>query len=183
MDRLLELLRTRAFARREVTLSSGQKSDWFIDCKQAVLCSEGHALVGARMFERLQEFGVLPAAVAGVALGGCSLASAVASYSFSQRKPIDAIYVRKKSKEHGSQRLIEGDDHLPERARVCVLEDVITTGSSTARAIETLRARPFDVVGVVALVDRQEAEGAERIRALGVPVLSLYRRADFMEPR
>lgn len=180
MDRLLELLRSRAFARREVTLSSGLKSDWFIDCKQAVLSAEGHALVGERLLAKIREFGAPPAAVAGVELGGCSLASAVALRSFLDGAPIDAVYVRKASKEHGSRRMVEGDDHLPARTRVVVLEDVITTGASTERAIATLRARPFEVVGVVALVDREESGGAAHIRSLGVPVVSLFQRGHFM---
>lgn len=180
MDPLLELLRTRSFARREVTLSSGQKSDWFIDCKQAVLSAPGHAYVGERMYEACLAMPEPVVAVAGVELGGCPLASAVALHSFRAGKGLDALYVRKTAKEHGSKRMIEGDDLLPQGAAVAVLEDVITTGGSTLNAVEVLRARGLHVVGVVALVDRQESGGAARIAAAGLACKALYTRRDFM---
>lgn len=179
MDRLLELLRQRSFARKKVVLASGRESDFFIDCKQTVLLAEGHALVGRAMFDRALGLGRRPVAVAGVELGGCPLASAVAVVSFQQGAPLDAIYVRKEAKDHGSKRLLEGDTHLPDGAPVVVLEDVITTGGSTLKAVEKLRARPLDVVGVVALVDREEG-GAEAIRGAGLELVTVFRRRDFM---
>src|ERR1700742_681458 len=110
-ERLFELLRTRAFERRLVTLASGRQSDFFIDCKQAVLSAEGHALVGEVMLDALKK---LPGcdAVAGVELGGCPLASAVALTSFLRGAPLDAVYVRKDAKDHGSKRLLEGNTRL-----------------------------------------------------------------------
>src|SRR5450755_207804 len=102
---LLDLLRALAFERKNVVLASGKESDFFIDCKQAVLTAEGHALVGEVMLDRLAR---LPAceAVAGVELGGCPLASAVSLCSFLRGRPLDAIYVRKDAKDHGSKRLL-----------------------------------------------------------------------------
>ena len=88
-SRLLELLRARAFERKRVVLASGRESDFFIDCKQAVLTAEGHALVGEAMLEAIAAFpGCV--AVAGVELGGCPLASAVALTSFQRGAPLDA---------------------------------------------------------------------------------------------
>jgi orotate phosphoribosyltransferase len=183
-ERLVELLRELSFERKRVTLASGRESDFFIDCKQAVLTAEGHALVGELMFEALAG---LPqcAAVAGVELGGCPLASAVSLVSFIRGLPLSALYVRKEVKDHGSRKLVEGDRAL--RARVgegtrlpvVILEDVITTGGSTLKAVEKLRAAGADVVGVVALVDRLEG-GAEAIRRGGLPLLSICSRRDFL---
>jgi orotate phosphoribosyltransferase len=184
-DRLLELLRTRCFARRRVILASGRESDFFIDCKQAVLLAEGHALIGELMLEAALALPTPPAAVAGVELGGCSLASAVALVSFQhgirtgRGIGLDAVYVRKQAKEHGSQRQLEGDVGLQPNEPVVVLEDVITTGGSTLRAIERLRERGLSVAGVVAIVDRLEG-GAENVRAAGVPLIALYTRHDFI---
>src|SRR5579872_4432900 len=96
--RLLDLLRTHAYERKRVTLASGKESDFFIDCKRVVLSAEGHALTGAVMLDALSAFGSC-AAVAGVALGGCPLASAVALTSFQRGTPLDAVYVRKRSEE------------------------------------------------------------------------------------
>jgi orotate phosphoribosyltransferase len=176
-ERLLELLRLRSFARRRVVLASGRESDFFIDCKQTVLTAEGHALAGALLFDALQAFA--PVAVAGVELGGCPLASAASLVSFERGAPLDAIYVRKDAKDHGSRRDIEGNTHLASGARVALVEDVITTGGSTLKAIEKLRAAGYAIAGVVALVDRLEG-GAEAIAASKVPLTSLFTRRDFI---
>lgn len=177
-DRLVELLRSRSFERKRVVLASGRESDFFIDCKQTILTAEGHALVGELMFDALAG---LPAcgAVAGVELGGCPLASAVSLVSFVRGRPVDAFYVRKEVKDHGSRRLVEGDRSLVPGMPVVILEDVITTGGSTLKAVEKLRGAGASVVGVVALVDRLEG-GAEAIRAAGIPLVCICSRTDFM---
>jgi orotate phosphoribosyltransferase len=176
--RLLELLKTLSFQKKKVVLASGKESDFFIDCKQTVLTAEGHALVGELMLGALAE---LPAcvAVAGVELGGCPLASAVALTSALRGAPRDAIYVRKEVKDHGSKRVLEGDTRLAKGAGVVILEDVVTTGGSTIAAAGKLRAAGYAVVGVVALVDRLEG-GREAIESAGLPLIALYTRRDFM---
>jgi orotate phosphoribosyltransferase len=179
--RLFELLRTRSFERKRVVLASGRESDFFIDCKQAVLTAEGHALVGETMLEALSQ---LPPcdAVAGVELGGCPLASAVALTSYQRGTPLDAVYVRKDAKDHGSKRVLEGNTRLPQGARVVLLEDVVTTGGSTLKAATKLREAGYVVGGVVALVDRLEG-GREAIEAKengGLTLVAVYTRTDFI---
>lgn len=176
--RLVDLLRERSFARKRVVLASGKESDFFIDCKQTVLTAEGHVLVGELMLDALSQ---LPAcdAVAGVELGGCPLASAVALTSFLRGAPKDAVYVRKEAKDHGSRRLVEGDTKLPPGASLVILEDVTTTGGSTLKAVENLRAAGYKVAGVVTLVDRLEG-GREAIEAAGLPLIAIYTRTDFI---
>jgi orotate phosphoribosyltransferase len=117
-------------------------------------------------------------AVAGVELGGCPLASAVSLVSFQRGAPLDAVYVRKDVKDHGSKRLMEGDSRLSPGSRLAILEDVVTTGGSTLKAAEKLRAAGYVVAGVIALVDRQEG-GREAILAAGLPLVSLFVRDDF----
>ncbi|WP_437928294.1 orotate phosphoribosyltransferase [Sorangium sp. So ce291] len=177
-ERLVALLRERSFEHKRVVLASGRESDFFIDCKQSVLTAEGHALVGSLMFEALA---ALPRceAVAGVELGGCPLASAVSLTSFLRGRPLPALYVRKEVKDHGSRRLVEGDRGLVPGMPVAILEDVITTGGSTLKAVEKLGAAGASVVGVIALVDRLEG-GAEAIRAAGLPLVSICTRRDFL---
>ncbi len=175
-DRLLQLLRERAVRRGEVTLASGRRSDWFVDCKQAVLSAEGHWLVGEALLQAIERLPERPVAVAGVELGGCSLASSVALLSHRAGRPLDAIYVRKAPKGHGSRRACEGDDHLPEAAPVVIVEDVLTTGASALRAAQRLRERGLRPVGVVALVDRGEG-GGDAVRRAGLPCEALYGRA------
>jgi orotate phosphoribosyltransferase len=176
--RLLELLRTRSFERKRVVLASGKESDFFIDCKQAVLTAEGHALVGEVLLEALSAFPAC-AAVAGVELGGCPLASAVALTSFQRGAPLDAVYVRKDAKDHGSRRMLEGNTRVPAGARVALLEDVVTTGGSTLKAAARLRENGYEVAGVVALVDRLEG-GREAIEGQGLALVAIFTRDDFM---
>jgi orotate phosphoribosyltransferase len=177
-SRLLELLRERSFARKRVVLASGRESDFFIDCKQTVLTAEGHTLVGALLFEALGAFAGI-AAVAGVELGGCPLASAVAVVSFQKGAPLDAVYVRKDAKDHGSKRQLEGNSTLAPGAWVAIVEDVVTTGGSTLKAAEKLREAGYVVAGVAAVVDRLEG-GREAIEAAGLPLFALYTRRDFI---
>lgn len=175
---LVELLRRRSFEKRRVILASGKESDFFIDCKQAILTAEGHALAGALMFEALS---LLPEvdAVAGVELGGCPLASAVSLTSYLRGRPLDAVYVRKEAKDHGTKKLVEGDKSITPGTRVALLEDVVTTGGSSLKAVEKLRAAGATVTGVVALVDRLEG-GADAIRAAGLPLVAICTRRDFL---
>jgi len=177
-ERLLALLTERSYAKRDVVLASGKKSDFFIDCKQTVLTAEGHALVGDLMLEALAGLPQPIQAVAGVELGGCPLASAVSLVSFQRGRPLDAVYVRKEVKDHGSKRLLEGDSRLTPASRIAILEDVVTTGGSTLKCAEKLRAAGHVVAGVIALVDRQEG-GREAIEAAGLPLVTLFVRADF----
>ncbi len=175
---MLALLRERSFERKRVTLASGRESDFFIDCKQTILTAEGHALVGELMLDMLSD---LPEcdAVGGVELGGCPLASAVSLVSFQRGKPVPALYVRKARKDHGSTKLVEGDSAVEAGAKVVMLEDVVTTGGSSLRAVEALRTIGAEIVGVAALVDRQEG-GSENIEGQGLAFRALYRKSDFM---
>ncbi|MCC6527605.1 MAG: orotate phosphoribosyltransferase [Polyangiaceae bacterium] len=180
LSELCELLRVRSYRPGRFVLASGRESDFFIDCKQAVLTARGHVLVGKLMLDALAE---LPAceAVAGVALGGCPLASAVSLTSELAGRPIPAIYVRKETKDHGSRRAVEGDAALRPGIPVVMLEDVVTTGGSTLKAVEILRGVGAEVVGVVAIVDRLEG-GREALTAAKLPFVSLYTRHDFVAP-
>lgn len=179
MDRLLDLLRDRGFRRGHFILSSGKESDFFIDCKPAVLLAEGHALVGRALLERIRDLLGSVSAVAGVELGGCPLASAVACASWQEGDPVDAVYIRKVGKQHGTRKLLEGADRLGPNAKLVIVEDTVTTGGSTLRAVQAVRDAGFDVAGVIAVVDRLEG-GAAAIREAGVVFSTLYDRTDFM---
>ncbi len=177
-DRLVEILTERSFERRKVTLASGKESDFFVDCKQTILTAEGHALLGELMFEALPQLGQVDA-VAGVELGGCPLASAVSLISHQKGTPLPALYVRKERKDHGTAKRIEGDKALKPGLRIALLEDVVTTGGSSLKALDVLRDAGCKVAGIVAIVDRLEG-GADAIRAAGVPLVSLTTRHDFI---
>ncbi|MDH3201973.1 MAG: orotate phosphoribosyltransferase [Myxococcales bacterium] len=179
MDQLLELLRERGFRRGSFVLSSGKESDFFIDCKPVALLARGHVLIGEALLERIRDLPGSLSAVAGVELGGCPLASAVAYASAESDDPLDAVYVRKEPKAHGTRKTLEGADRLTAGARLAIVEDTVTTGRSTLRAIDAVREAGFEVAGVVAVVDRLEG-GAEVITGAGVSFSALYDRTDFM---
>lgn len=177
--RLIQILSERSFERRQVKLASGRTSDFFIDCKQTILTAEGHALVGSLMFDALAELGPVDA-VAGVALGGCPLASAVSLISHQRSRDLPALYVRKEKKDHGTEKLLEGDKALRPGMRVALLEDVITTGGSSLKALEVLKSAGAEIAGIIALVDRAEG-GRETIEAQGLKLVALTTRHDFMK--
>jgi orotate phosphoribosyltransferase len=178
-ERLLELLTTKGFRRGTFTLTSGKTSDFFIDVKPAALSAEGHVLVGGLLLAASSGVPGGVEAVAGVELGGCPLASAVSIASFRSERPLDAVYVRKAAKGHGTKKQLEGADHLAKGARLVIVEDTVTTGGSTLRAVASIREAGFEVAGVLAVVDRSEG-GAEAIREAGLYFDALFVRRDFM---
>ena len=176
--RLLALLTERSYAKKKVVLSSGRESDFYVDCKKTVLLAEGHWLVGRLLYAAIRARAPDAVGVGGLTMGADPLASAVALTSHLGLHPLHAFLVRKEPKGHGSGQWIEGLDAFPRGARVAVVEDVVTTGASTLRAIERARAEGLDPCGAFALVDRQEG-GREAIEAAGVKGHALYTRGDF----
>ena len=175
--RLLELLRIRAFQEREVTLSSGLKSNFYIDCKQVSLHAEGAQLIGELFHMVIDDIAPEAVAVGGLTLGADPLATATSVHSFLAGKPRDAFIVRKEPKGHGTNQWVESAG-LAAGAKVVILEDVITTGASTLRAIERSRLAGLTVVHALGLVDRLEG-GGEAVTA-ECPLTTLFTRRDFL---
>jgi len=181
-SRLIELLIRNSVRTGEFTLASGRKSDFFIDCKQAVLSAEGHDAAGQVLLEVTVHAFPDVEAVAGVELGGCPLASAVSLLSLrSDFRNLAALYVRKAAKDHRTEGRVEGAASVRPGARVVLLEDVTTTGGSSLRAVEALRGAGYDVLGVVALVDRNEG-AAEAFDEASLPFFSVLSREN-LAPR
>jgi len=179
-DRLLGLLKKYAYEKRQVTLRSGRVSDFYIDCRQALLTAEGHFLVGSLVLEAVRDWEI--EAVGGVSVGADPIASATSTMSWISGRPLGAFYIRKEPKGHGTQAYLEGLKGIRPHAHVAIVEDVITTGASTIAAIQRARDAGLVVVGVVAVVDRQEDRGYEAVeRALQGewPPRVLFRRSDF----
>ena len=176
--RLLELLRTRAFAEREVTLSSGLKSNFYIDCKQVSLDAEGAYLIGELFHAVIDHVAPQAVAVGGLTLGADPLATATSIASFRAGRPRSAFIVRKEPKGHGTGQWLETAG-LAAGAPIVVLEDVVTTGASTLRAIERARGAGLTVLHAIGLVDRLEG-GREAITAVSVPLTTLFTRRDFL---
>ena len=169
-DDLIALLATRSAKRGSFTLASGRQSSLYIDARITTMSPDGLALIGPLGLAAIHDAGWTADAVGGLTLGADPIACAISYASATSATPVRAFTVRKEPKAHGTGRLIEG----PFRAgdRVVVIEDTITTGSSARKAIDAVRAEDGNVLGVLALVDRQEG-GREALEALGVGVVSL----------
>lgn len=176
--RLLELLTVHSFERRQVTLASGRTSNFYIDCKRTTLAAEGHWLVGRLLLDRIRRTAPEVQAVGGLTMGADPIASAVSMASWLGADPLQAFLVRKEAKGHGTRRFIEGPPLQP-GTRVAIVEDVVTTGGSGLQAVERAQEAGLQVVGVYALVDRQEG-GAEAFAARGLRLDALFFRSDFM---
>ncbi|MBF5045574.1 orotate phosphoribosyltransferase [Aggregicoccus sp. 17bor-14] len=177
--RLLELLTEKSFERRKVVLSSGKESDFYIDCKRTALLAEGHFLIGRLLLEAVRAGAPTAEGVGGLTLGADPLASAVSLTSYLAGHPLPAFIVRKEPKGHGTGQWIEGMSALRKGAPVAILEDVVTTGASTLKAIERAQQEGLQVLGAFALVDRLEG-GREAVEAQGHKLATLFTRKDFI---
>ena len=168
-DELLELLKKDAYKRGEYTLSSGKKSEHYVNCKPVTLSGRGLTLASLLM---LQE--VKTSYVAGLTLGADPLVSGVSLVSALDSRLVNGLIVRKEAKGHGTQAWIEGL-LPPEGTIITVLEDVITTGGSAIKAVEKLRDAGYVVNTVVSIVDRQEDDEANAAMKLsGLELKSIF---------
>jgi orotate phosphoribosyltransferase len=183
-QQLLSLLARISFRLGQFKLSSGATSDYYIDCRTTTLHAEGGRLTGHAILELLEENGIEAAAVGGLTLGADPIVSNVATASAWRALShpgaplLHGFLVRKAEKTHGTGRRIEGFSR--EGARVVVVDDVCTTGASTITAIESAREAGMTVVGVVCIVEREEAMGRPAVEgaAQGAPFLRLFTAND-----
>lgn len=166
---LLHLLAERAYRHGSFTLASGRTSNHYVNCKPVSLSGQGLALLSAQMLELVE---AEAAAVAGLTLGADPLVSGVAQAAALAGRSLDALIVRKEAKGHGTGAWLEGP--LPAAgSRITVLEDVVTTGGSSLKAVHQLREAGYVVERVVTIVDRQEG-GQAAMDAVGLDLRSLF---------
>jgi orotate phosphoribosyltransferase len=173
-DQLLHLLATNSFRLGEFTLSSGIKSDYYIDCRTTTLHAVGAELTGRVFLDLFRQQGWQPQALGGLTMGADPIVVATAVLSAQAGTPIHGFLVRKSEKTHGMGRRIEGFQE--KGARVVIVDDVCTTGSSTIQAIEAAREFGFNVIGAACLVEREEAGGraATEKAAHPAPFISVF---------
>ena len=166
-EQLLNLLATNSFRLGEFTLSSGAKSDYYIDCRTTTLHARGAELTGRVFLEMIQQQGWHPQAVGGLTMGADPIVVATSVISSQAGAPIHGFLVRKAEKAHGMGRRVEGFQE--KGARVVIVDDVCTTGGSTIQAIEAAREFGFNITGVACLVERLEAGGRPAVEQAAVP--------------
>src|SRR5712692_5099529 len=160
---LLEMLAHKSFCLGEFQLSSGGTSDYYIDCRVTTLDARGAQLVGEVFLDQIREQGWEADAIGGLTMGADPIVVAVAVTSGT----VHGFLVRKAEKQHGTGQRIEG--FREKGARVVIVDDVCTTGSSTVQAIEAAREFGFEVIGVMCLVERQEAQGRPDVEKASAP--------------
>ena len=186
---LLNLIATLSFKLGDFTLASGQKSDYYIDCRTTTLHAEGGRLSGLVFYDLIRRHLPQAEAVGGLTMGADPLvsntASASAWHALKQgldpanpgTKLLQGFLVRKAEKTHGTGRRIEG--FLKKGAQVVIVDDVCTTGGSTITAIEAARESGMNVAGILCLVDREQGGRANiEAAAAGAPFLSIFTATD-----
>lgn len=179
--RLLSLLKTHSYQERDVTLASGQKSRFYIDCKQTACLGEGASIIGRLFYSHLvylEKNGIHYDACGGMALGAVPLSIAVSMTAFLLGRELPSLAVRKEAKNHGTGVFVEGASCVPQNAHVLLLEDVVTTGGSTILAAQRLRDAGYRVDMVLALVNRG-ADGEKNFEDNSLSLCSLFDLTDF----
>jgi len=178
-QRLKQILLEKSYRKGTFTLSSGKKSDFYIDGKQTTLSAEGAFLCGKLIFSLIQNQATPIDAIGGMTLGADPLVTAVSIASFLEDQPIPAFIVRKESKKHGTEEYIEGKSNLPEGALVALVEDVVTTGGTLIKVIDRVEAQGYKVGLIVTVVDRQEG-GAEMLAGKGFQLEAIFTREELL---
>lgn len=173
-QKLLATLAHKSFRLGEFKLSSGATSDYYIDCRTTTLDAKGSRLTGEVFLEEIQRREWKPQAIGGLTMGADPIVVAVSVVS----GELNGFLVRKAEKQHGTGQRIEG--FREKAARVVIVDDVCTTGGSTVLAIEAAREFGFEIVGVMCLVEREEAKGRPNVEkaAAPAPFVSIFTAND-----
>lgn len=166
-EQLLKLLAEKSFRLGHFTLSSGGTSDYYIDCRLTTLDATGALLTGETVLQEIANRGWKVEAIGGLTMGADPIVVATSVISAQQGKPINGFLVRKAEKTHGTGQRVEG--FREKSAKVVIVDDVCTTGASTIQAIEAAREFGFEVVGVLCLVEREEAGGRPSVEKAAAP--------------
>ena len=175
---LSEIIQRLSFKKGDFVLASGKRSNYYIDCRTTTLDGRGGFLIGQLFEEFLAPLHL--DAVGGMTMGADPIVSSVLYRSADVGRPLQGFLVRKEAKGHGAGKQVEG--HLQPWMRVALVEDVVTTGGSTLKAIEAVRrdCPGVQIVQILAIVDRN-AGGAQVFKDLGIPFQSLYNVDEFLK--
>ncbi len=177
-EKLKKIIIEKSYEKRKVVLSSGAESHFYFDGKQTTLNPEGSYLTGKLFFQALSDLEGIEG-IGGLTLGADPIATAVSLISYIEGRPIPAFIIRKEPKGHGTGAWLEGRKNLKEGARVVIVEDVVTSGGSSLKAIRRAEEEGMRVLGVVTLVDREEG-GRENIERAGYWLRSIFTKSEIV---
>jgi orotate phosphoribosyltransferase len=173
-QRLADLFRQKSIRKGDFVLASGARSTYYIDARVTTMSGTGQLLIGRLGLDALDAAGWAPAVVGGLTLGADPVSYAAARAG----RSLDAFTVRKEAKGHGTGRRIEGS--FEPGMDVVVVEDVVTTGDSALRAVQVVEEAGGRVLGVLAVVDREDA-GRDRLEGAGYPLVALFTASALLE--
>jgi orotate phosphoribosyltransferase len=175
-EKLKAIIKELSYEKRKVTLASGRESDFYFDGKQTTLHPEGGYLTGKLFFDAIKDVEGVEG-VGGLTLGADPIATATSVVSFLEKKPVPAFIIRKEPKGHGTGAWLEGRKNFKPGSKVVIVEDVVTTGGSSMKAIRRAEEEGLKVLGVVTLVDREEG-GRENIEKEGYWLKAIFTKSE-----
>ncbi len=179
-ERLIEYIKAHSFLKSDTPvfrLASGKMSSFYFDLRKTTLSPEGQYLIGNLFCDKLDALKLSPKAIGGLTMGADPVATAVAYCSHLRGKPIEAFVIRKEPKAHGTGRQIEGNVEAGDP--VVIIDDVLTTGGSTIKAVEAAKKAGLEIQAVIVLIDRCEQNGRQNVEAEGYPVHAVLTIKDF----
>lgn len=175
---VLNAIKTLCWEKKEFTLASGKKSDFYIDLRRISFDGKYLYLIGKLLYEEIGNAKDLKfSVIAGVPVGGIPLISAILAASFLDKNPLKSVVIRKEKKEYGKGNLIEPVQFLSKGANILIIEDVVTTGGSILKAVKNAREEGYEITDAFCMVDRQEG-GAEFLKENGIVIHSVFTKSD-----
>ncbi len=176
---LLKIIKEKSYEKKDVVLASGKKSDFYIDCRQTTLHPDGAYLIGRIFYEMIKGLGLKIDAIGGPTMGADPIATAISIVSHIENNPIPAFIIRKEPKKHGLGLWIEGKKNIKDNAEVVIVEDVVTTGTSSIQAAKRAEDEGFKVKAIFAMVDRLDG-GSEAIEKAGYMFKAIFTKNDIV---
>jgi orotate phosphoribosyltransferase len=176
---LTRMIVQQSYERRNVVLASGRISDFYIDMKNTLLHPQGIDWVSTLMLEKLNEFKGQLKGIGGPTMGADPIVTAISLKSLTWGKPLMAFYIRKEPKAHGTSQWVEGLKNFESGSRVIVIEDVVTSGGSSLKAVEKAQLAGLKVEGIMTCVDREEG-GREKIESAGLRFMTILTKSDIL---
>ena len=177
--RLAKLLMEKSYIEGDFTLTSGQKSDYYFDCKHTALHPEGSWLIGKFFLDMIRAKGNVQG-VGGMTLGADPLVSSVTVVSHIEGYPLPGFIIRKQPKGHGTNQYLEGLKNFASGQNVCLLEDVITTGGTLLKAVDRVREQGLNIVAVLGVLDREQG-GRDNLAKAGFELETIFTRRELVE--